>query len=167
MIRILGAHAAQLLNPIISKLCYSFYMVITPHNLKILLSLLLLSHPTISTFYQPATWNFFVLVILLNLFVDRQKLCVNIITLINNTIVFVSHNAICFGCFTPMSHGVNKKVLPVVSAPPPPPYQVFTRLFCYFTSNILSRFSLIRLLQKIIHFQRKLIFFSQLIAGWF
>ena len=43
-----------------------------------------------------------------------------IITLINNTIVFISHNAICFGCFTPMSHGVNKKSLPVVSPPPLP-----------------------------------------------
>ena len=44
MTRNLGAHPAQLLNPTISKFCYSFYMVITLHSLKELLSLLLLSH---------------------------------------------------------------------------------------------------------------------------
>ena len=66
MTRNLGAHPAWLLNPTISKFWHSSYMVKTLHNLKILLSLLLLSHPTNSKFYQPAKWNFFGLVILLN-----------------------------------------------------------------------------------------------------
>ena len=66
MARNLGAHPAWLLNPTISKFWHSSYMVITFHNLKILLSLLLLSHPTISNFNQPANWNFFGLVIPLN-----------------------------------------------------------------------------------------------------
>ena len=46
----LGVHPAWLLNPTISKFWHTSYMVITFHNLKILLSLLLLSHPTISNF---------------------------------------------------------------------------------------------------------------------
>ena len=58
MTKNLGAHPVWLLNPTISKSWHSFYMVITLHNLKILLSLLLLSHPTISDFYQPANLNF-------------------------------------------------------------------------------------------------------------
>ena len=66
MTKNLGAHPAWLLNPTISKFWHSSYMVITCHNLKILLSLLLLSHPTISNFYQPANWNFFGIVIPLN-----------------------------------------------------------------------------------------------------
>ena len=51
MTKNLGAHPAWLWNPRISKSWHSSYMVITLHNLKILLSLLLLSHPTISIFY--------------------------------------------------------------------------------------------------------------------
>ena len=47
MTRNLGARSAWLLKPTISKFCHSSYMVITLQNLKILLSLLLLSHPTI------------------------------------------------------------------------------------------------------------------------
>ena len=50
MTRNLGAHPAWLWNHTISKSWYSSYMVITLHNLKILLSPLLLSHPTISIF---------------------------------------------------------------------------------------------------------------------
>ena len=53
----LGTHPAWLLNPTISKFWHSSYMVITLYNLKILLSVLLLSHPTISNFYQPANLN--------------------------------------------------------------------------------------------------------------
>ena len=56
MTRNLGAHPAW----------HSSYMVITLYNLKILLSLLLLSHPTISNFYQLTNWNFSGLVIQLN-----------------------------------------------------------------------------------------------------
>ena len=52
-------------------------MVITLHNLKILLSLLLLSHSTIPNFYQSANWNFGGLVIPLNYFGARKKVCVN------------------------------------------------------------------------------------------
>ena len=59
MTKKLGAHPAWLLNPTISKFWHSFYMVITLHNLKILLSLPLLSYPKISNFYQPANLNFF------------------------------------------------------------------------------------------------------------
>ena len=54
----LGAHPVWLLNPTILRLWHSSYMVITLHNLKILLSLLLLSHPTISNLYQPTKLNF-------------------------------------------------------------------------------------------------------------
>ena len=52
----------------ILKFSHSSYMVIILHSLKTLLSLQLLSHLTISKFYQHATWNFFGLVILLNFF---------------------------------------------------------------------------------------------------
>ena len=41
----------------IRKLCHLSYMVITLHNLMILLCLLLHSHPKILNFYQHATWN--------------------------------------------------------------------------------------------------------------
>ena len=58
MTKNLGAHPAWLLNPTISKFWHSSYMVVTLHNLKILLSFLLLFHPTISNFYQPANLNF-------------------------------------------------------------------------------------------------------------
>ena len=58
MTRNLGAHSAQLLKSTISKFWHSFFMVITLHNLKVLLSLLFLSHSIVSNFYQPANWNF-------------------------------------------------------------------------------------------------------------
>ena len=78
-------------------------MVITLHKFKILLSLVLLSHPTISNFYQSANCNFFGLVIHLI-----------IITIISDITVLVQHNVVCFGYFMLMSHGVIKK------APQPP-----------------------------------------------
>ena len=53
MTRNLNVHPAQLLNPTISKFCHFSYMVITLCNLNILLSLLLLSHPTISNLTNP------------------------------------------------------------------------------------------------------------------
>ena len=68
MNRNVSAHPAQLLNPTISKFCHFSDMVITLCNLDISLSLLLLSHPTISKFYQPINWIFFRLVIPLNFF---------------------------------------------------------------------------------------------------
>ena len=58
MTKNLGAHPAWLLNPTISKFWNSSYMVITLHDLKVLLSLLLLSHPAISNFYQPVNLDF-------------------------------------------------------------------------------------------------------------
>ena len=61
--RHLGAYPAWLLNSTISKFWHSTNMVITLHNSKILISLLLLSHPTILNVYQTASWNFFGLVI--------------------------------------------------------------------------------------------------------
>ena len=66
MTKNVGAHPGWLLNLAISKFWHSSYMVITLHNLKTLLSLLLLSHPTISNFYRFANLNFFELVIPLN-----------------------------------------------------------------------------------------------------
>ena len=98
MIRNLGAHPAQLLNPIISKFCYSFYMVITLHSLKKLLSLLLLSHFKIYIFYQSANWNFLGLVIPCNCFWRWVETIVSIIVfIISNTTVLMSRHVICFG----------------------------------------------------------------------
>ena len=136
MTRNLDTHTAQLLSPIISKLCYTTYMVITRQNIKILLSLLWLSHPTISKFYQSHIWSFFGLVILHNLFLEIGRSYASIIiTIISNITVSVSHNVISFGCFMPINHGVNKKAPPVMSPPPPLPYQLCTRFVCCFTSN--------------------------------
>ena len=119
------------MNPTISKCCHYSYMVITLYNLKILLSLLLLSHP-ISKFYKPAYWIIWELVIPLKLFGDS---CVSIIiTIISNTTMLVSYNVICCAYFMPMSHGVNKKALPI-AYPTPPLSQVFTRFVCCFTRN--------------------------------
>ena len=167
-------------------------MVITLHNLKILLFLLLLSHPAISKFYQPANWNFFGLEISIIFFLEIGINYVSIIITINRNItLFVSHShcvkiarmgsysgpyfpefglntercsvslriqykcgkvrtritpntdtyhevsVICFGYFMPMTHGVNKKALPIVS-PTRPSYQVFIRFVCCFSRNTLS-----------------------------
>ena len=88
-------------------------------QLKILLSLLFLSHPIISKFYQHTKWNFFGFVIPLNIFLEIGRNYVSvIITIINNITVLVSHYVICFGYFISMSHGVNKKTPPIVSPRP-------------------------------------------------
>ena len=71
MTKNLGAHPEWLLKPTISKFCHSSYMIVTLQNLKILLFLLLLSHPTISKFYELAKWNFFGFVIQLIILGDR------------------------------------------------------------------------------------------------
>ena len=68
----LGAYPVWLLNSTISKFWHFSYMVIALHNLKILLFLLLLSQPTISTFYQPTNLNFLGLVIPLNHFMPMN-----------------------------------------------------------------------------------------------
>ena len=103
MTRNLGAHPTQLMNPTISKFCHSSYMAITLHNLKILLSRLLFFYSTIANFYQSANWNFWGLVIPLNLFRDVSI----IITIINNVTGLVSHSVICFRYFMPIGHCVN------------------------------------------------------------
>ena len=95
-----------------------------------------------------------------------------IITIISTITVLLSHNVISFGYFVPRSHGVSKKAPKFVSLPPLSPNQVFTRFVCCFTRNTLLIFSLLwsnRLLQKIMHFQSKTIFFFQPISGrfWF
>ena len=68
MTRNLCTHPAWLSNPTISRFCHPPYIVIIPHNFKILLFLPRLSHPTIWKFYQHCTWSFFGLVISLVLF---------------------------------------------------------------------------------------------------
>ena len=79
--------------------------------------------------------------------------------------MLVSNNVICFGYFIPMSHGVIKKISPILSLIPSP-YQVFTRFICCFTKNTLSTiFCSDQIIAKIMHFQTKPIFFFQLIAG--
>ena len=77
------------------QFCNSSYMVIILYNLKILLSLLLLSQPTIQKFFQPANWIFVGLVIplifyyLFFLEIGRNYASI-IITIISNTTVLVS-----------------------------------------------------------------------------
>ena len=96
----------------ISKFCHSSYMVITLHNLKILLPMLWVSHPTVPKSYQPSTWNFFGLILSLNSFFRN---CVSIIITIT---VLVSHNVICFGYFMSINYDFNKKAPLIVSHHP-------------------------------------------------
>ena len=115
-------------------------MITTLYNLNILFFLLLLSHPTISKFYQPTNCTFFMggrdyYPLLIFGGIGRNY----VITIISNITVLVSHNVICFGYFMPMSHGVNKEALPIVS-PAPLPYLVFTRFACCFTRTSLLTF---------------------------
>ena len=70
-------------------------MVITLCNLNILLSLLLLSHPTVSKFYQPTNWNFFGLVIPLNL-LEIGRNYVSIIITIISIITVLSVLLLCY-----------------------------------------------------------------------
>ena len=96
-----GVHLAWLWNLTISNFCHSFYMVITPHNFKILLSLLWLSHPTISKFYQPSAWVFFILVItliIIYLEIGRNYLSITI-NIVSNTTVLVSQKVTYAGNF--------------------------------------------------------------------
>ena len=68
----------------------------------------------------------------------------------------------------PVSHGVNKKTPPVIS-PHPFPFSWFKpRLFVVLQEMLYQPvFALIRLLQKIMHFQSKTNVFFQLIGGRF
>ena len=109
MTRNLCAHPAQLLNPTISKFCYSFYMVlITLYNSKILLSLHYFLTPKFQTFtnlligiFGVSNPTFFFFFRFLRSYVS---IIVNIIS--NNTVL----NVICFVYF------VNKKAPPTHSA---------------------------------------------------
>ena len=137
-------HPAWLLKPTISKFGHPFYVLIILHNLKILLFLLWLSHPTISKLYQHSTWNFFGLVI--PPFIWRKVEIVSVlITIASNITVLVSHNVIVifFGCLMSMSHGINKNTPPSASPHLPSPNQVLSRLVCCFPINTLPTISLL------------------------
>ena len=139
MTRNLGAHPAQLLNPQFQNFAISLHGV-SFHNLKILLYLLLFSRPTISKFYQPANCFFFWVSNPTQLFLEIGRNYVPIIITVSSSItVLVSHNVFCFIYFMSLSHGVNKKA-PPVSSLQSPPFQVFTRFVCCFTTNNLSTF---------------------------
>ena len=99
------------------------------------------------------------LVTLLNFFGD---------TIISNITVLASHNVICFGYFMSMTHGVNKKA-PQIASPQPLPYTRFSPGLFVALQEILYQpsFALLKLLQKIMHFQNNTNFFFQLIAGLF
>ena len=114
-------------TPQFRNFCYFSYIAMTLYNIlkKFMLSLLFLSHPTISKFYQPTNWIFFGLVIPLNFFLEIGRNYVSII------ITTIGNITVC--------HGVNKNAPPVIS-PTPLPYQVFTRLVCCFTRNIYHLF---------------------------
>ena len=114
MIKNQSAHPAQLLNHTVSKFCHSSYMVMTLHNSKILLSLLLLSHSTILNFYHSANCIFLVLVIPLRYVGDRWKetvlcqlkLLLLVILLCScHTILFVLD--ICLNKKAPPTHSVH------------------------------------------------------------
>ena len=105
-------------------------MVITPHNFTVLLSLLCLSHPTISNFINPPH-RIFWFGNLPHFFLEIVKNYASVITtIVSNIAVLVSHSAIFFQYCMPMSHGVNKKTPPSASLHLPLPYQVFTRFVC-------------------------------------
>ena len=113
MTRNLGTHPSQLLYPTFSKFFLSFYMVITLHNLKLLLFPIMFSCTTISKCQLLANMNFFGLVIPL-MFFGRNYVS-SIFTIISNITVLVSHHVIFFGYFMSISHGVYKKAPAVVS----------------------------------------------------
>ena len=123
-------------------------IVFSPHNFKIL-----------RTCYMELFW------------VSNLEIGRNYASIIIMFTVPVSHNVLCFGYFIPISHGIKKKTSTVVSPPTThPSYQIFIKLVCCFARITLSTLFLlwsIRLLQKIMIFQIKAIFFFQLIAGLF
>ena len=88
-----------------------------------------------------------------------------IITIFSNITVLASHNVICLGYLMSMNHGVKKKA-PLIVSPPALPLTRFSPSLLVVLQEILYQpFALIRLLEKIMHFQWKTIFFFQLIAG--
>ena len=133
-------HPAWLSNPTISKFCHPSYMVIIPHNFKILLSLLWLSH------FQ----NFKILLLLQMEFFwigNPTYICLEkginyvsiIITIVSNIAVLVSHSVIFFGYFMSLSHGINKKTPPSASYHPSlTNYLVFIRFVCCFAIDSSS-----------------------------
>ena len=94
MTRNLGAHPAQLLNPIISKFCYSFYMVITPCNFKYCYTcycFLTLQYQNFANL--PHGIFLFQESYLISLQIGRNHVAI-IISIISNITVLVSHNFI-------------------------------------------------------------------------
>ena len=126
-----GAHPAWLLKTTISKFCYSFYTFITLQNLKVFLSVLLLSHSTISKLYQLANLVF--------LDVGRRYVSM-VITVIYNITLLVSHNFICFDTLCPWAMVPIKKLLYLSPVSTPSPIQVLTRFVCCFIRNISTFF---------------------------
>ena len=113
-------------------------MIIQPHNFKILLSLLWLSHPTVSKFYQLSSWNFFGLLFPVKyLCFGRKVKTMYQLSILLLVILLMSRNVIFFEYFMPMSHVVNK-TLPSISSTPPFPYHLFTRFLCCCTIKTLS-----------------------------
>ena len=93
-----GYHTLQLKNIAVPAIDFS------PHNFKIL--------PT-------CHMEFFWVINPNQFFLETGRNYVSIIiTIISNITVLVSNSVFCFGCFMPMSHGVNKKAPPIVSPPP-------------------------------------------------
>ena len=86
-----------------------------------------------------------------------------ITTNVSNIAVLLSHNVTCFPYFMPMSHGINEKTPTIVfHQPPSPPFWPgFNRVCSLFYKKyfINPYFALLRLLQKIMHFQSKTKFF--------
>ena len=78
--------------------------------------------------------------------------------------MLVWHNVICFGCFI-LWVIANKKTPPIVSLNPSPLQGFHQGLFFVLREMLYQpSFVLIRLLQKLMHFQNKTTFFFQLTA---
>ena len=112
-------------------------MVITLYNLlkKFMLSLLLLSHPTVSKFYQPTNWNFFALRTPLNIFLEMGR------NYVSTIITIISNITVC-----------HRRLLQL-STPPLSLARFSPDLFVVLQEILYqSSFALIRLLQKMMHF---------------
>ena len=90
--------------------------------------------------------------------IDRNYVSI-IITIISNITVLVPHTVICFGHFMPMSHGVSKKVPPIVSPLSLPRTRFSLGVFVVLQAILYQPFfALIRLLQKMMYFQSEKFF---------
>ena len=132
-------------------------------------------NPTISNFFHFSYMEYFWISspnLSSQLVISVSNPNVSIITTnVSNIAVLLSHNVTCFTYFMPMSHGINEKT-PTIAfhQPPSPPFWPgFNRVCSLFYKKyfINPYFALLRLLQKITHFQSKTNFLFQLIAGQF